>query len=738
MRAPRNPADFAGRRALFAGGALMVGLTQVLLAGLTGLRASQTGLGVVSQNIANANTPGYVRTEVTLAPRTELGAGAGVEVSGIKRAADRFLATASYIASAASGAASTRADILGRAPAHFGDPNQAASMFAQLDVFWTALTELGVDPASALRRSDAVHSLESMFVEVQRIGESLQGLIAEADQRLADAVGLAQNLIDRIAALNSEIRLSKRTGADSSGAENAQSALVDELSSLLDVRITGVPEGGVHVRTSGGALLVGVTPARLSYAAGNPQSGVFGTITLNEDVGAFSNLEPYILGGSIRGLLDVRDKDLPNLAQSLGAFAATLGDTLNAVHNENASSPAASTLTGRQTGLIGADTLGFTGAATVGVLDAGGHLRQRLTVDFDAGQIVGEDPAATYTFGLSIGSFVTALDAALAAANPSGGASFANGVMSVNAGSGGLVIQQDRANPSDRAGRGFSHFFGLNDLVSRPSPSFFENGLQGADPLGLNAGGEMIFQVRDGAGRVLANRTISISGALSAPGASWDDLLAALNTAGTGLGEYGSFALDPASGQMKFTPGGAYAVNLTYDSTQRGGTGVSVSALHGLSHSANARRAMETHVDSAILSNPLLLAVGRPDLSADIGKRVIEAGDNRGAAALAAARDMTRSFAAAGAMPAQQTTLASYAARLGGEAGRLSAAAERAAQGAKAVSTAANDRRAEVEAVNIDDELVRMTAYQNAYAASARVIQAAKEMIDVLMAIGYR
>ena len=716
----------------------MVGLTQVLLSGLTGLRASQTGLGVVSQNIANANTPGYVRTELALTPRSQLGAGAGVAVEGIKRAADRFLSTASYIASAASGAASIKANILERAQAHFGDPASGASMFAMLDNFWSSLTDLGVDPSSALRRSEAVNDLQSMFSEVQRIGTSLQDLIAEADQRISDSVAEAQSLIDRIAEMNKEIRLNKRTGADSSGAENAQSAMIDKLSALLDVRITAVPEGGVHVRTSGGALLVGVDAARLNYNPGNAENGNFGVITMNGDIGAFSNLEPYITGGSIKGLLEVRDKELPGLLQALGGFAATLGDSINQVHNENVSSPARGVLTGRQTGLLGTDTLSFTGQAIIGVTNAGGALSQRLTIDFDAGQITGDDPAAVYNFPDTIDGFVTALNTALAASNPAGGASFTGGVLSVNAGAGGLVIQQDAADPSARAGRGFSHFFGLNDLVSRPTPLFFENGIQGADALGVNAGGEMIFQVRDGAGRVVANRTIEISGALAAPGANWDDLVAELNAAGTGVGEYGSFALNPATGQLSFTASGPYQVALQYDSTQRGSTGVSVSSLHGLAPAVNARRAMETNVNGAILADPMLLAVGRPNLGAALGAQVIEAGDNRGAAALAAAKDSVRSFGAAGVMTGQSTTLAVYASRLGGEAGRMAASAQRAALGAEAVAIAANERRAEVESVSLDDELMKMTVYQNAYAASARVIQAAKEMIDVLMAIGYR
>ena len=41
-------------------------------------------------------------------------------------------------------------------------------------------------------------------------------------------------------------------------------------------------------------------------------------------------------------------------------------------------------------------------------------------------------------------------------------------------------------------------------------------------------------------------------------------------------------------------------------------------------------------------------------------------------------------------------------------------------------------RRQSVEGVNIDEELVRLTTYQQAFNASARMIQAAKELFDVL------
>ncbi len=717
----------------------MSGLTSVLYSGLSGLRAAQTALGVASNNVANANTPGYVRTETILSPRTQLGAGAGVEVTGVKRAADRFLATASYIASAAHGAASVRADLLSRAQASFGDPASDTSMFATLDDFWASMTEIGVDPSSSLRRSDAVSNLQATFDEMRRIGQSLQDLTAEADARIGEAVSQAQNLMNRIADLNDEIRLNKRTGADASGAENAQSALIDQLSSLMDVRTTAVAEGGVQVRTSGGALLVGVTAATISYTPNASPFTSHSTISLNADTGAGTNLEPTLLGGEIKGLLQVRDEDLPNLSDALGGFAGALANVLNRVHNDSASSPAVGQMIGRQTGLLGSDAIGFTGKSIVAVTGANGVLAQRLTIDFDAKTITGEAPAGVFSFsGGTVNDFTTALNSALASGTPSGSATFANGVLTLNGGGGGLVVQQDATNPSARALRGFSHFFGLNDLVSRPTPSFFTNGIKSTDLHGLNAGGGITYQIRDAAGRLITQRTVSISGALAGPTSTMGDLVNALNATGTGVGEYGAFSLNSQTGQITFAPSNGYQVDLVSDTTKRGTTGVSFTALYGLSPSSTGARALELNIDAEVAADPNKLAVGHPDLTAAIGTRVIEAGDNRGAAALVAARDAVQNFGAAGSLSAQSSTLALYATRLGGEAGRLSADAARAAAGAEAVSTAANDRRAQIEGVSLDDELMKMTTFQNAYAAAARVIQAASDMMDILLSIGYR
>src|SRR5688572_15936420 len=60
------------------------------------LRAQQIGLQVVGQNIANANTPGYIREEVIFspAPTQRVGGlllGLGVDVTAVVQKVDQFL-----------------------------------------------------------------------------------------------------------------------------------------------------------------------------------------------------------------------------------------------------------------------------------------------------------------------------------------------------------------------------------------------------------------------------------------------------------------------------------------------------------------------------------------------------------------------------------------------------------------------------------------------------------------------
>ena len=117
------------------------------------------------------------------------------------------------------------------------------------------------------------------------------------------------------------------------------------------------------------------------------------------------------------------------------------------------------------------------------------------------------------------------------------------------------------------------------------------------------------------------------------------------------------------------------------------------------------------------------------------GKPPLSAGDGAGADALAQAANTPVGFAAVGGASAVRTTLSNYASAFGASTARAAASAGDAATSATAVKTEADTRRSSTEGVDIDQELVNLTTYQQAYSASARLIQAVKDVYDALLNI---
>lgn len=693
----------------------------VFTAGLSGLQAAQAGLRTASQNVSNVNTSGYARTEVSFTAVQQ----GGVAVTGVRRVVDAFLTSSALSASAASAGSATLADLLDRAQTIFGDPNSDTSMFAQLSGVFTRFSELASDPSNAIRKTSAVGSVQTLLSQYSAIGQQLQQLRLESDQRLSDSVTQASDLMNRIAALNGQIVQTKAVSGDATAVENAQSQLIDQLSALIDIRVTPRDLGGVDIRTTAGALLVSDQAATLTHTPLSSAYSASSGVTLTDRNGVGMPIDNLISGGSIHALLQARDSDLPALADSLANLAGSTADALNAAHNNSTSVPARTSLVGRQTGLISTDLLGFTGKTTLAVTDSSGNLAHKIAIDFDARTYSLDGGAAiSWPATETVGQFATLIDGALGA---SGDMTFTNGVLSVSGNGGnGVFFQDDATTPSSRGGRGFSQFFGLNDLVTRPTPIFFDTGFKTTDAHSLTAGGALNFRVLDANGREVQTRSVAVTGT------TWGDMITALNASGTGLGGYGSFALD-ANGKLSATMASGYRIEITGDTTQRGG--LNMSDLFGLSASAQAGRAIELSVNAAIAADPTKLAVARPDLTLAIGARVLESGDGRGAAALASAGDASRTFSASGALTAQTTTLSQYASRLGGEAGRRADDAATAKDSADAVFTAASARRSSYEGVQLDEEMVKMTQFQQSYAAASRLIQAAKDMYDILLSI---
>lgn len=684
----------------------------------SGLQAAQASLRAVSDNIANVNTPGYVRKAVRQEQQVVDGVGMGVKINGVQRITDQYLQTASLSAASDSQRWATVSQYLDNAQSLFGDPSQDGFFFNRLNKIYGAFATSADDPSSTLLRSQALGTVQDFLSESGRINDQIVALGATVETQVSAGVDEANGLLQEISKLNIDIQRAHLLGGDPAGSENIQSQQLDKLAALMNVRITTRANGGVDVRSMEGVLLAGDGAAKLTY---NSTGTTPGYITAQPS--GSTNQQPIELSsGSIKGLMDLRDQELPKLYDQLGEFVSRSVDQLNAAHNASAAYPAPATMTGRDTGLdLPTAISGFNGTSTIAVVDSAGVMQKKIAIDFTAGTIsVNGGPGAAFTPANFLANLNTALGA-------SGSATFSNRQLTLNASGGnGLAIDEGT---SQKTGRGFSAFFGLNDLVKTNGFANYATGLQPTDNHGFTPGDQIKLRMSTPDGRPIRDITVTVP---ASPLMS--DLMNTLNGAASGVGLYGNFTLD-ANGVLTFAGSAPSNSEMTVvsDNTSRGVGGPSISELFGLGVKERSGRAARFSVNPALDSDPTKMSVGKLDSSVAVGAVAIRPGDGRGALGVSQSGDTPVLFQAAGSLGQVTMTVQRYASEFGGAIGRGAAAADTRKSSSEAIATEATARRQSVEGVNLDEELVNLTTYQQAFNASARMIQAASDMFDSLM-----
>src|SRR5687768_4849768 len=100
---------------------------QALSTALSGLRASQAGLSLIAGNVANAQTPGYVRKTILLTT-SAAGEGGSVRVAAVNRELDQYLQRQLRVENAGGAYSDLRADFYQRLQGIYGAPGSDSAL----------------------------------------------------------------------------------------------------------------------------------------------------------------------------------------------------------------------------------------------------------------------------------------------------------------------------------------------------------------------------------------------------------------------------------------------------------------------------------------------------------------------------------------------------------------------------------------------------------------------------------
>ena len=295
--------------------------------GLSGLDASQEGLNAVGQNITNAGTPGYVDEEVSLeSVGTGAGPGAislyggGVQVAGLDRLSDLPLQSQMLAGQSGDGALAARQSGMAGIQQLFPEPTGTGSISTALSGYWTAWGNLQKNGADSSARQQLLDAGSTLAGALNAASAGITQVAETARDQLAPTVTAINGLTSQIAALNQSIVASGAAGRVNGHLEDQRDALVSQLSNQIGVRVSLQADGSETISAGTGSLVVGSTSQALQVSG----SGSATSITWQSGSGPVA-----VSGGTLGGLLQTVDTDVPTYTAALDTVASTLIHSVN-------------------------------------------------------------------------------------------------------------------------------------------------------------------------------------------------------------------------------------------------------------------------------------------------------------------------------------------------------------------------------------------------------------------------
>ena len=307
----------------------------IQMAGNT-LQAMEIGLHVVGNNIANANTPGYIREKVLYvpAPVQKLGnltLGLGVEIAGIVQNIDTFIEDRLRGVAGDRASSEIQEKVYRDLESIIGELSDT-DVSTQLTNFFNSIEEVVDQPEEMSVRNLAVQAGKALATTINTLNRRVTTAYEEFGIEVNNLTTEINTLTEQVRKLNVQI-VSLEGGnptASQAGALRSQRGVaLKRLAEIADVSVTENPVGAVNV-TVGGELLVFEGTARevkTAYATTNGRPTA--SIQFVEN-----NSPLHVSGGELHGIYEARDRIVGGFLDRLDNFASALAFEFNKVYSQ--------------------------------------------------------------------------------------------------------------------------------------------------------------------------------------------------------------------------------------------------------------------------------------------------------------------------------------------------------------------------------------------------------------------
>ncbi len=308
----------------------------LLNVGSGALMANQIALQTIGNNIANANTLGYSRQGVTMKDNSGQNMGSGyigngVSVATILRNYSDLLSRQSTTAGAVQAADLARASSLAQLQEVFAGGE--SGLGASVNDMLNAFSAVVNAPSDMTARNVVLTRMSELSSRFQSASASLDELDYGNQQQVQNDVTLVNSLASQIAALNNQISRSLATGHAPNDLLDKRDQLVRDINQYVQTTQIEGGDGSLNLFVGGSqALVLGANASQLSVSESTqfPGSGQL-SLYFSQPGGEPVELTSRMIGGGeIAGLLKFNNEDLVEGRNLLGRMAQVISTSLNA------------------------------------------------------------------------------------------------------------------------------------------------------------------------------------------------------------------------------------------------------------------------------------------------------------------------------------------------------------------------------------------------------------------------
>ncbi len=304
-------------------------LTGALSNAASGLAVNARSASLVSSNISNALTEGYGRRELIVVTNANSTHG-GVRIQTVLRHSNHVLTQDRRQADAEASALGAQTTAARRIEQLVGSGIEDDSLLAIINKFEASLITAAADPSSEARLKEIARSASDVATKFNTISEGVQTVRMLAEAKIEEEIGILNAALARVEGLNARISGIVGQDRDPSALIDQRQQAIDEISSIVPVRVVEREREMVAIFSNGGEILIEDSARKLEFSPVNLiephmtlSNGLLNGLTIDG-----RQVDPsgsgMMSGGSLAAHFDVRDQLATSMQSELDGIARDL------------------------------------------------------------------------------------------------------------------------------------------------------------------------------------------------------------------------------------------------------------------------------------------------------------------------------------------------------------------------------------------------------------------------------